>query len=180
MNSTLNKILILGLLFFLVTSFTGPHKTGKRIFKFLKKDQIEKLERYYIEKEELVSLINGMEPKPSEEQINRVMESYDSGKESYLQSFVENIGDFNWDKSALDSITYDYVIGKPGEDEKILWPDSKNFNMEDTDQLKANVFLFINDSENKYILKFEMLNFLGDWKLFNMLKRPYLQQLENN
>ena len=164
----------------MLASFTTPNKTGKRIFKYLKKDNIEKLEKYYIQKEELLSLINGMEPKPSEEQINRVMESYDSGKESYLQSFSENMSDFNWDRSRLDSITYDYIIGKPGEDEKIPWPDSKNFNMEDSDQLKADVSLFINYSENSFILQFEMLNFQGDWKLFNMLKRPYLQQLENN
>lgn len=174
------KIFFLGVILVLLTSFTTPDKTGKRIFKFLKKDNIEKLEKYYIQKEELLSLINGMEPKPSEEQINRVMDSYDSGKEAYLKSFSENMGDLKWDGTRLDSITYDYVIGKPGEDEKIIWPDSKNFNTDDTDQLKTKVSMFINDSEYNYILHFEMLNFHGEWKLFNMLKSPYLQKLENN
>ena len=164
----------------LLTSFTGPNKTGKKIFKILKKDQIEKLERYYIEKEELVSLVNGMEPKPSEEQVNRVMENYDSGKGSYLQSFAENFSDVDWNHAKLDSITYDYVIGKPGKDEKIPWPNSKNFNTESTDKLKTNVSMYINDSKDGYIIEFELLNYNGEWKLFNMLKRPNIQKINKS
>jgi uncharacterized protein YneF (UPF0154 family) len=85
--NTTFKFIFLGVFIVLLTSFTSPNKTGKKIYKTIKKNKVEKLDSHYITKEELRSLVNEMDPKPSEEQINNVLDAYDSGKESYLNTF---------------------------------------------------------------------------------------------
>ena len=171
------KALLLGVLIIVISSFSTPDKTSKKIIKVLKSGDLENIDQYYLTKEEFVSLLEDMDPKPPEEQTTKMIENFDPGKEAFLESFKKNITPVDWSNAKIDSLKYDYSIAKPGADEKILWPESKKYQLNDADLVKVAMLISLHDNENNYSMKLEMMNYKGDWKFIFWLKPPFIQTL---
>ena len=171
------KALLLSLVIIVASSFTTPDKTSKKIIKILKSGDLEDIDQYYITKDEFTTLLANMDPKPPEEQTTKMIENFDPGKEAFLEAFKKNIALVDWNKANVDSLNYDYIIAKPGSDEKILWPDSKDYQLNDTDLVKVSMLFYLHDGTNNYSMKLEMMNYKGDWKFIFWLKPPFVLAL---
>lgn len=161
-----------------ISSFTTPDKLAKKIVALLKTNQVEKIENYYLTKAEFKTLTSEMDPKPPQDQIDKMLKDFDAGKEAYLQKFQDNFTMVNWESANIDSITYKYTIAKPGSDEKILWPQSKDHIIKDSDLTKVTLSIALHDKDNDYAMSLEMMNFKGDWKFIFWLKPPYAYKIE--
>ncbi len=153
-----NKMLLFSILFLLISSFTTPDKLTKKIVELIKTDQVEKIENYYLTKAEFITLTSEMDPKPPQEEINNMLENFDAGKDAYLQSFHDNLIMVNWESAKIDGITYKYTIAKPGSDQKILWPQSKDHIINDSDLTKVTMSIALHDKDNDYSMSLEMMN----------------------
>jgi len=173
-----NKMLLFSTLFILISSFTTPDKTGKKIVELLKINQIEKIESYYLTKAEFIVLTSEMDPKPPQDQIDKMLEDFDAGKDAFLQSFHDNFNMVHWESTKIDDITYNYTIAKPGSDDKILWPQSKDHIINDSDLTKVTLSIALHDNNNDYTMSLEMMNYNGDWKFIFWLKTPYVYKTE--
>ena len=173
-----SKMLLFCMLFLLISSFTTPEKLGKKIVGLIKNDQIEKMESYYLTKAEFITLTSEMDPKPPQEQIDKMLENFAAGKDAFLQSFQDNFTMVNWESAKIDGITYKYTIAKPGADEKILWPKSKDHIIKDSDLTKVTMSIALHDKNNDYVMSLEMMNYKGDWKFIFWLKTPYVYKIE--
>lgn len=171
-------ILFCGLLLIVLSSFSSPDEIGEKIYNMLNNNVLEELDLLYMAKEELHTLISEMDPKPSEEQLNKVLESFDSDRESYFKIFRESSQIVDWKSATLDSIIYDYKIAKPGADEEIFWPDSQNFKVNDSDMVRADILMYFQDIGHTYYLNIDMINYKGKWKLLNnQFRLPYIMTL---
>lgn len=171
-------IFFYSLLFIAVSCFSTPDKIGEKIYKTLNSDELEELNLFYISKAELQTLISEMDPKPSQEQINKVLENYASDKVSYLKVFEESAQIVDWKSAVLDSIIYDYKIAKPGTDKEIYWPNSKNYEVNNTDMIKADILMYFQDISHTYYINIDMINYKGNWKLLNNnFRLPYIMTL---
>ncbi len=179
LKTVANKMLLFSMLFMVISSFTTPDKLAKKIVELIKTDQINKIENYYLTKAEFISLISEMDPKPPQEEINNMLKDFDAGKDAYLQSFQDNLIIVNWESANIDSIAYKYTIAKSGSDEKILWPQSKDHIINDSDLTKVTMSIALHDKDNDYSMNLEMMNYKGNWKFIFWLKTPYVLKIEN-
>jgi sugar lactone lactonase YvrE len=179
LKTVANKMLLFSMLFMVISSFTTPDKLAKKIVELIKTDQISKIENYYLTKAEFISLISEMDPKPPQEEINNMLKDFDAGKDAYLQSFQDNLIIVNWESANIDSIAYKYTIAKSGSDEKILWPQSKDHIINDSDLTKVTMSIALHDKDNDYSMNLEMMNYKGNWKFIFWLKTPYVLKIEN-
>jgi len=181
LKTLVNKMLLFSILFLLISSFSTPDKLAKKIVELLKTNQFEKIENYYLTKAEFITLLSEMDPKPSQEEqeeIDNMIIDFDAGKDAYLKSLQENLIMVNWESANIDSIEYNYTIAKPGSDEKILWPQSKDHIINDSDLTKFTMSIGLHDKDNNYTMKLEMMNFKGDWKFLFWLNIPYVFKIE--
>ncbi|NNJ81097.1 MAG: hypothetical protein HKO61_13855 [Flavobacteriaceae bacterium] len=155
----------------LISGFTTPERTGKRIIKYLMSGKVEKIEKYLMEKSEFIDFVNSMSRKPGQEQINIMLENYEEAQEAYLLDFV-SLNDEAWGDLQVDRIEYEYQIGKPGKDETISWPESKDYEPKNSpdEQLKVNFSFHLKSDNKKYLGSLDMINYKGKWKLFHLLK----------
>lgn len=162
----------------LISSATTPEKDVHKIIKILKSGKTQKIEKYYLDKTEFIDMVNHMDPKPSQEQINGLLEGYEANKETYLKGF-EDTAIENWSNLEIDRMEYDYKIGKPGQDEEIQWPKSKDYEpvYKNTEMTKVKFFIFLKDKDDKYMMRIEMMNYKDNWKLSHMLKPLYIQKM---
>ncbi|MBT8258550.1 MAG: hypothetical protein KJO49_08770 [Bacteroidia bacterium] len=171
----LKRTVFLGVVLFFISAISPPEKTGKKIFKLMRSGKVHKIEKYYLEKEEFIDFINGMESTPPQKQLDQMLRDYEEGIKVHLMGF-ENIDVENKSDLKIKRIEYDYQVAKPGKDEKILWPDSKAYKAVNTPsvQHKVNLTYFLEVNNKQYVMKFEMINYKGKWKLFHMLKQCLL------
>jgi hypothetical protein len=167
------------LVLLLISSVSTPEKEVHKIIKILKSGKTQKIEKYYLEKSEFIDMVNHMDPKPSQEQIDGLLEGYEASKENYLKGF-EDTAIENWSNIEIDRMEYDYKIGKPGQDEEIQWPKSKDYQAvyKNTEMTKVKFFIFLKDKDEKYMMRMEMMNYKGKWKLSHMLKPLYVQKID--
>ena len=165
------RVLFLGLTMLFMSAVSTPDRTGKKIFKLIIKEKIQKIETYYLDKEEFIEFVNTMDPKPSSEQLNAILENYDATKKDHLKTFEEldldKIGNLK-----IDRIEYDYQIAKKGKDDKVIWPDAKNYKPINTptEQIKANLKFYLKADNKEYIMNMELMNYKGKWKLLHLLR----------
>lgn len=169
--TSIKRIGFLVSLTLLMSSFSPPEKTAKKIFKLMRSGQVHKIEKYYLEKQEFIDFVNGMERQPPKEQLDKMVQSYDQAMESHMDTF-ENIDVQDKRTLKIKRIEYDYQIGKPGKDEKIKWPESKDYNPVNTpsEQVKVNLTYFLYGDDKEYIMELEMMQYDGKWRLFHLLK----------
>ena len=172
----ISKLIFISLSIVLCFSFLNPERIGKKVFKILKTDKFEKIEKLYLEKEEFEAMIDKMDPKPPSEQIQKLLDTYESDRATFLNSFQNNLIEIDWEKAKIDSITYDYSIAKPGKDIKIDWPDSKNYKLQSSDMVKAKVLIYFHNLNKEHTIKFNMLNFKNKWKFSHLFKAPILSE----
>jgi len=172
-------LVVLALL--VISSMSSPEKEVHKIIKILKSGKTQKIEKYYLAKAEFIDLVNHMDPKPSQEQIDGLLDSYETSKETYLKTF-ENIEIDDWNTCEINRIEYDYKIGKPGQDEEIEWPKSKDYQpvYKNTEMIKVRFTVILKDKKNKYTMRMEMMNYKGKWKLSHMLRPVYIQKNQQN
>ena len=181
MVSITKKIGFTLLTLLLLSSVVSPDKSVNKIIKILKSGKTQKIEKYYLKKAEFIDLLNNMDPKPSQEQIDGLLEGYEASKETYLKGF-EDTAIEDWSNLEIDRMEYDYKIGKPGQDEEIQWPKSKDYKVvyKNTEMTKAKFFIFLKDKDNKYVTRLEMMNYKGKWKLSHMLPPFYSEKIQQN
>ncbi len=172
------KIGLTVLTFILMSSIAAPDKPANKIIKNLKSGKTHKLEKYYLKKSEFIDMVNNMNPKPSQEQIGGLLEGYKESKENYLKSFKDTAIE-DWSNLEIYRMEYDYIIGKPGQDQEIQWPKSKDYEpvYKNTEMTKAKFFIFLKDKDNKYVTRMEMMNYKGKWKLSHMLPPFYSEKI---
>jgi len=173
------KVSLAVLALLLISSVSTPEKDIHKIIKILKSGKTQKIEKYYLKKAEFIDMVNHMNPKPSQEQIDGLLEGYKASKESYLKAFEDTTIE-NWSNIVIYRMGYDYKIGKPGQDEEIQWPKSKNHEpvYKNTEMTKVKFFIFLKDKDNKYMMRMEMMNYKGKWKLSHMLKPFHLEKIQ--
>lgn len=161
-----------------MSSIVAPDKTANKIIKILKSGKTQKIEKYFLKKAEFIDLVNNMDPKPSQEQVDGLLNGYEESKESYLNSFKGTAIE-DWSNLEIYKMEYDYIIAKPGQDEEIQWPKSKDYKSvyKNTEMAKVKFFIFLKDEDNKYATRLELMNYKGKWKLSHMLKPFYAQKL---
>ena len=173
------SLVLLSLL--LMSSIVTPDKTANKIYKILKSGKEQKMEKYFLKKSEFIDMVSNMNPKPTQEQIKDLLEGYEERKENYLNSFKDTAIE-DWSNLEIYRMEYDYIIGKPGQDEEIQWPKSKDYEVvyKNTEMTKAKFFIFLKDKDNKYVTRLEMMNYKGKWKLSHMLPPFYLEKIQQN
>ena len=154
-----------------MSAVSTPEKTGKKIFKHIQKDKIHKIEKYYLDKEEFIEFIGTMDPKPPQEQLDKIVSEYDDAKAQHLQTF-DNLEVKDLKNVKIDRIEYDYQIAKKGKDEKIEWPKSKTISPTNspTEQVKTNLTIYLEGNGKEYTMKLELMNYKGKWKILHLLR----------
>ena len=177
----INKTGLILLTFLLISSMASPDKTANKIIKILKSGKTQKIEKYYLKKSEFIDMVNHMDPKPSQEQIDGLLEGYEESKENYLKSFKDTAIE-DWSNLEIYRMEYDYIIAKPGKDEEIQWPKSKDHEAvyKNTEMTKVKFFIFLKDKDNKYVTRMEMMNYKGKWILSHMLPPFYSEKIQLN
>ena len=172
----LNKLLIIALTLSVSAGIT-PKKLGKTMYKSIKTQNIKAVEDLFLSKNDFLELMQNMDPKPRQEQIDMMLENYDDRRQKFLDTYFDGVKGYNISKMKLKEITYDYHIGKPGSDEKINWPESKKHNpVYSTKSLtKIKYSLHLEDREDTHIIQFELMNYKNQWKLINIMRQPYIQ-----
>jgi hypothetical protein len=170
---------LLGVIVVLLSGFTTPERTGKRIIKHLMSGKVEKIEKYLLEKSEFIDFVNSMSRKPGQKQLNKMLENYDEAQEAYLLDLF-GLNDDGWGDLRVDRIEYEYQIGKPGKDETISWPESKDYepNNSPDEQVKINFSFHLMSDNKNYLGRMEMMNYKGKWKLFHLLKPFTITEVE--
>lgn len=163
----------------LLSSMVAPDETANKIIKILKSGKTQKIEKYYLQKSEFIDLVSNMDPKPSQEQIDGLLEGYEDSKETYLKSF-EDTAIKDWSNLEIYRLEYDYIIAKPGQDKEIQWPKSKDHEVvyKNTEMTKAKFFIFFKDKDIKYVTRLEMMNYKGKWKLSHMLPPFFSEKIK--
>lgn len=170
------KILIYGFLIFLLGSSSecknqSPIDFGKSIFDAYRANELD-LKKFLITRSEAQTLINQADQKATPEK-----EAY------YLNYLIENqeeiialanhdrqilFNDFNWKRSNIDSITYDYIYPKPGPDSLIKWPASQKNKIPEsfTKIVFSHINIYAGDEKSKIIMTIDGAPFInGKWVL---------------
>ncbi|TXG35072.1 hypothetical protein [Seonamhaeicola maritimus] len=175
----INKLLSIVLLITFIGS-TSPKKIGKTIYKAIKSENIKTVESLILSKNEFSELMQNMDPKPKQEQIDMMLKNYDDRKKRFLDSYFDDIKEYDLSTMKVEAIEYGYHIGKPGKDLKVTWPESKDYKIKynSSELVKIQYSVKLKDETNSYSLQFEMMNYKDEWRFINMLRPPYIQTNE--
>ena len=139
-----------------VTAYQARSQTvnefGNAIYEIYQND-ITQLYRYYISKQELKTTIarNSFE-KINTRQLNKYLNYTIEKQEEYIDlskyDLKVHFDDFKWKKSTIDSITFDIIFPKPGNDSIIKWKSSENFNFQTESEFYVlDIFVYANNEK---------------------------------
>lgn len=150
------------------TENQDPLVFGQMIYELLKENNFDKIASFYMTKSEFKVITNKSEITPDKDRLKYYLKNYDAFKTRFMDNFKLTIErDFfkGMDKLKLDSITYDYLMPKAGNDTRIKWPTSKTFEIDRSKITTTEINYHLRSEDTKYRLSIDFILVNGRLKL---------------
>ncbi len=158
----------------------NPIIWGQEVFRRLQSQQSEKLIDYlYVSQEQMkTAILDEMKTRGVQRELVKKVEEesisaqvYNQLRSEFILNFneeIQDLGKINWSKAILDSITYNYIIPKfDGPDIEVLWPASKDFEVDPQAHNRADMKLYFSIGRKHYVLSLTPFVFDDQWRLMD-------------
>lgn len=156
---------------------------AKEQFQLLIKKDFSQFEALYLSEEDITNMFNAQEPDVSEDVLKKALDNYDTNKKLFLDECKNSVSpqylswwkcdSMVWDSIVVDSVAYAYeVIVFGGRDERVFWPESKNYTLSDTRNTVCKAVIYFNDGVSNYVCGINCCYYNKKWRYYSVARTP--------